>query len=81
MYCMTFCFRVRDRSSPVTYYYDSPDSAEKDDRTWVHHQHLHKTDNSDHYTLRNAQVITRVVLIAAFPCDTINNPPVFVYVR
>lgn len=49
----------RDRSSPVTYYYDSPDSAEKDNRTWVHHQHLHKTDNSDHYTLRNAQMKLR----------------------
>ncbi|XP_025406766.1 platelet-activating factor acetylhydrolase-like [Sipha flava] len=50
----------RDKSSPVTFFYDSPENAESDCRTWIHHLHLHKiNNNTDHYTFRNNQMKVR----------------------
>ncbi|XP_060841575.1 platelet-activating factor acetylhydrolase-like [Rhopalosiphum padi] len=46
----------RDKSSPVTFYYDSPKSAEQDKPTWIHYRHFHKTYNSDTYTMTNNQM-------------------------
>ncbi|XP_022175245.1 platelet-activating factor acetylhydrolase-like [Myzus persicae] len=49
----------RDKSSPATYYYDSPESAEQDNPTWVKHRLFHKTYNTDNYILKNSQLKVR----------------------
>ncbi|XP_026812584.1 platelet-activating factor acetylhydrolase-like [Rhopalosiphum maidis] len=49
----------RDKSSPITFYYDSPESAEQDNPTWVDYQHFHQTNNSDNYILKNSQLKVR----------------------
>ncbi|NP_001156431.1 phospholipase A2, group VII [Acyrthosiphon pisum] len=49
----------RDKSSPLTYYYDSPESAEQDKPTWVKYRHFHKTYNTDNYLLKNSQLKVR----------------------
>ncbi|CAH1714905.1 platelet-activating factor acetylhydrolase-like isoform X1 [Aphis gossypii] len=49
----------RDKSSPVTFYYDSPESAEQDNPTRIIHRHFHKTKNSDIFTLTNSQMKIR----------------------
>lgn len=50
-------FHFRDKSSPVTFYYKSPEDAKEDKRTWIHQYHLNKTEfKSDHYKIRNNQV-------------------------
>lgn len=51
-----YYYNSRDKSSPITFYYDSPNSAKEYIPTWIHHQHLHKTYESDNYILRNNQV-------------------------
>ncbi|CAH1714909.1 unnamed protein product [Aphis gossypii] len=49
----------RDKSSPTTFYYDSPENAEQDNPTWVNHRHFHQTYNSDNYILKNNQLKVR----------------------
>ncbi|XP_050536838.1 platelet-activating factor acetylhydrolase-like [Daktulosphaira vitifoliae] len=46
----------RDTSSPATFYYDSPESAKNDNRTWVNHVQFHKIIGPDHYYQRNKQL-------------------------
>ncbi|KAL4149504.1 hypothetical protein QTP88_003439 [Uroleucon formosanum] len=49
----------RDKSSPITYYYDSPESAEQDKPTWVDYRYFEKPDNTDNYLLKNSQMKIR----------------------
>lgn len=53
-------FYFRDESAPITFYYESPENAKEDKRTWIHKYNFTKTENkSDYYNLRNNQVQCR----------------------
>ncbi|VVC25171.1 Platelet-activating factor acetylhydrolase-like,Platelet-activating factor acetylhydrolase [Cinara cedri] len=52
----------RDNSSAITFYYESPENAEADLRTWVQYHDLRiaiKNTDVDHYTFRNDQMKLR----------------------